>query len=352
MRLKIIFNFSLNLLKANFMRLKKPFKLTFAVTNKCNSRCKTCNIWKIKKHNELSTKEIKKFFVKNNYFNWIDITGGEVFLRKDITEIVKSIIDNNEYLYLLHIPTNALLPQLVEKKVSEILKLKPNKFILTISIDGPEKIHDNIRGIKGNFEKATNLYKKLTKKKRSNFEVYVGMTISKDNYNQVEKTFQAIKKIVPNFSRDKLHINVVHTSEHYYQNKLNTKSISSKIIYSIDSFYKKRKLKLSGVEIVERIYIRLLKKYLRFGKTPISCQAFSGSAFINSQGNVYPCVIWNKKMKNIKDCNYDLAELWNEDEVKKVYQQARQQKCPNCCTACEINHSILASIFSLFFKIY
>jgi len=46
----------------------KPLTLTFSVTNMCQSKCKTCNIWKLYidkpelKKNELSLSEIEKIF--------------------------------------------------------------------------------------------------------------------------------------------------------------------------------------------------------------------------------------------------------------------------------------------------
>jgi MoaA/NifB/PqqE/SkfB family radical SAM enzyme len=83
--------FSTNILLSAFGGLKHPYKLTFAITNKCNLKCKTCNIWQRKPENELTFAEIDKFFAANNYFNWIDLTGGEIFLRKDLPDISRSI---------------------------------------------------------------------------------------------------------------------------------------------------------------------------------------------------------------------------------------------------------------------
>ena len=34
-----------NIISSNFARLAFPYKLTFAVTYRCNYTCKTCNIW-------------------------------------------------------------------------------------------------------------------------------------------------------------------------------------------------------------------------------------------------------------------------------------------------------------------
>ena len=80
-----------NILKANLGRLDQPYKLTFALTSKCNYRCQTCNIWQKPPQDELSPSEIELLFKKAPNFSWIDLTGGEVFLRRDFVDIVEII---------------------------------------------------------------------------------------------------------------------------------------------------------------------------------------------------------------------------------------------------------------------
>ena len=71
-----------------------PINLTFSVTNVCQSRCKTCNIWEIyrnqpeKRHEELTLEEIEKIFQSMGHIYVFNISGGEPFLRSDIKEII------------------------------------------------------------------------------------------------------------------------------------------------------------------------------------------------------------------------------------------------------------------------
>ena len=95
--------------KANLGRLDAPFKLTFCLTFWCNYRCQTCNIWKMKPRDELTLDEIRRFFQKSGKFLWVDLTGGEVTLRKDFIDICHAVIDGNPDLLLLHFPTNGYL---------------------------------------------------------------------------------------------------------------------------------------------------------------------------------------------------------------------------------------------------
>jgi molybdenum cofactor biosynthesis enzyme MoaA len=66
----------------------------FAVTYKCNSRCKTCSIWKYESNQrELAINEIRDFLTSNKELfrkiKTIQITGGEPYLRDDLDQVVK-----------------------------------------------------------------------------------------------------------------------------------------------------------------------------------------------------------------------------------------------------------------------
>ena len=103
-----------------------PINLTFSVTNVCQSRCKTCSIWELykeqpqKKNDELTLEEIEKIFRSMGHIYVFNISGGEPFLRSDITEIIKAACHHLSP-GVVHIPTNAIAQELIERKTKEIL---------------------------------------------------------------------------------------------------------------------------------------------------------------------------------------------------------------------------------------
>ena len=103
------FELGKNILASNFNWLSRAYKLTFAITYRCNARCATCNIWQRKSEKELELNEIDRFFQKNK-FSWINLTGGEPALREDLSEIIKVIQNNNPRLYFMIFTSNGLLP--------------------------------------------------------------------------------------------------------------------------------------------------------------------------------------------------------------------------------------------------
>ncbi len=328
---------------SNFEKLSLPYKLTLAITYNCNSKCSLCHIWKLKPRKEMVLKEIKEFFQKNDYFNWVDLTGGEPFLKKDVVEICGSIIDNCPYLYLLHIPTNGFLPKKIEGKVKEILNFKPHRFIISIAIDGPKVFHDKSRGVNGGWQKAIETYKRLKKLKQKNFEVYFGMTLSGFNYGLIEKTYQEIKREIRDFRRDGLHFNIAHQSFYYNNLEIDLK-LNKKIIFALKAFNAKKGKTISGVNFLESRYQRLIPDYLKTKKSPLFCQSLRTSLFIDPLGDIYPCSMWERKITNLKNVNYDLRNIYQSDKLYKLKEEIKDKKCPGCWTPCEAYQTILGNL--------
>lgn len=329
---------------SNFKRLRFPYKLTFAVTYKCNSRCKICQIWRKKPENELTFAEIEKFFKINNFFNWIDLTGGEPFLRDDLVEVCSVVISNCPNLYLLHIPTNGLLTKKIVGETKKVIKLKPHRFIISIAMDGPPKLHDQLRGIRGNWQKAVETFKGLRKIKPEGFKVCFGMTLSGKNYNLIEKTYQSLKKEISSLKRSDLHFNIAHYSSFYYDNLEADLGLTTGINQKLNEFLRKKEKKLSEVQFLESRYQKLIPKYLKTHASPLPCQALSASVFIDPKGDVYPCTMWNKKIGSLADVGFDLKEIWRQARVMNLRGKIRERQCPGCWTPCEAYQAILGNL--------
>ncbi len=331
-----LFKLIQKIIKSNFTKLNFPYKIIFAITYKCNSKCKTCNIWKKSSKNELETEEIKQFFKKNK-FSWINLTGGEVFLRKDLLEIVKSMED----IYLLNITTNGILTQKIIEESKKINDIVP-KFILTVSIDGPKKIHNYIRGNKC-WDKAVETFKKARQNK---IKCFIGYTISPHNVDHIIKTVEEIKRAIPNFSIKDMHFNFYHESELYYNNITQTKVDSDylkKLEEKIDYLIRSKK-GFGIIPHIERKYLRLYKRYLVERKTPLPCTALSSSCFLDPTGDVYPCTFLNIKLGNIRKEDYNIKKILTNEKIKEIKKEISENNCPGCWTPCESYQSILGNL--------
>jgi radical SAM protein with 4Fe4S-binding SPASM domain len=333
-----------NILTSNVKRLDFPYKLTFCVTYWCNYKCKTCNIWQRKPKDELTTEEIERFFQRSHKFNWIDFTGGEVWLRTDFTDIVRSALRECDDLVMVHFPTNGYLTDRIVTGVEEILRLRPKKFVVTVSMDGDETVNDFVRGKKGGWRKQIETYKQLHKMK--GVEVVLGMTLSSLNVHDYDKAFAAAKAECPWLTPTDFHMNIAHESAHYYGNQdLDVRITDTEEIISEVKRYKKlRGIPFTPTGIIEHRYLTNAEKYLRTGNTPVRCHALHSSCFVDSWGWVYPCGMFDAKIANLRDHEFDLAEIWNLKNAKQLQSEIWDYQCPQCWTPCEANQSLMGNL--------
>ena len=93
------------ILGANVRSPRLPYKVTFVATYHCNFRCEMCNIWQKKSINEMTPDEVGLFFARWPQFRWVHLTGGELFMRRDLDDLVAAIQENCASLFLLNFPT-------------------------------------------------------------------------------------------------------------------------------------------------------------------------------------------------------------------------------------------------------
>ena len=56
--------------------------------------------------------------------------------------------------------------------------------MVTISIDGPKALHEEMRGLPGSWDKGIETFRRLRGIKRSNFQTVIGMTLMAKNAEQ------------------------------------------------------------------------------------------------------------------------------------------------------------------------
>lgn len=341
-----------NIILSNFKRLSFPYKLTFAVTYRCNSRCKTCNIWKKTGDDELSREEIERFFKNSNGFSWIDLTGGEPSLRKDFTDICETIYHYCNNLLLLHFPTNGYLTDKIVNDCEKIRKMGSSyKVIITVSTDGDERLNDEIRGIKGAWGRQIETFKRLHE--ICNVEAVIGMTLSQFNFDKFEPTFNSIKEVLPWLTPKDFHISLMNYSENFYNNweqkdhvlnPLKQKKVRDGMIHSARQYKRMIGIPKNPRSYLEYAFLKRAESYLRTGNTPLPCHALKSSCFIDPTGEVYPCITFNHSIGNLRDYNYDLGKIWNLETTRLLQKKIWNFECPQCWTGCDGYQTIMGNL--------
>ena len=100
---------------------------------------------------------------------------------------------------------------------------------------------------------------------------------------------------------------------------------------------------MDPVSLVERAYQRRIPEYLQTGRSPVPCAALRASVFVNPQGVVYPCSIYNRPLGGLREYGYDLARVLGLDEAARARQAVVEDRCPGCWTPCEAYQSLFAA---------
>ena len=180
------------------------------VTSACNFRCIHClyNDTEYASKNDLSHEQSMNLIDELvNDFGVVQmlLTGGEIFTRSDIMDIIRKFKENNVVLKLL---TNASL--LKDSQISELAELlNPYTDMITISLDGAT--NETFKKIRqtDTFEKIKSNIKKLVE---HNINVSTACTVNTVNYNEVLDTYKLSANLgVKYFSAGKI---IVHNESH------------------------------------------------------------------------------------------------------------------------------------------
>lgn len=335
------------IVRSNLYDIPFPYRLTFAVTDCCQARCVMCGIWKKSVQDELTLAEIDTLFSKANRFSWINLTGGELFQRPDIYQIILSIAKHSRDLYLLNFPTNGYQSDDIVTTVDAILKsTSVPRVVVSVSMDGPQALHDRIRGLTGSWQHAIQTFGQLKERRSRRFSVYLGYTLQAANQGLFNDTLLACRDALGSLTVDDFHVNLAHASNHYYDNS-DTDALPDpeQAVAEIESVSRERTYGLlDPVAFVERRYQRHISQYLMSGRAPFTCQAAAASCFINSSGIVFPCSVFDTPIGSLRESEMDLYSLWRSSARFLTRNSIRNNGCPGCWTPCEAYQTILANL--------
>lgn len=331
---------SLQVIKETFQG-DKFRQLTFFVTTKCNAKCKHCFYWESlnQKVDELTLDEIKKISSTMPQFPILSISGGEPYLRLDLAEICEIFYKQNN-VREIYIPTNSLLLNNVKKITESMLKKCPEAIItLNISVDGLDEIHDEIRGVKGNFKKVEENIDNLNKLRRKykNLFINISTVITNKTTNHMPELIKYVKNNLKvnshNFEvmrGDPLDKSYKPVTSEEFEN-LTEEAIKVRKHYS-----KKQKswLKTKIIEGRLRYFYDQQKKFLEGKKWDIRCKAGVTMAVLEPTGDLRVCEILgaNGIIGNLRKANYNFNELWDSEKAENLRKWIKDTKCS--CTHC------------------
>ena len=348
------------LARAGLVRPARPITLTYSVTNRCQSRCLTCKIWTVYKDHparvdqELTLDEIERAFKSIGHVYFFNISGGEPFLRDDLADIVGLALEHLTP-RIVHIPTNALVPQRIAETVEKILRRMESHVPLTPltvkpSLDAVGEKHDEIRGVPGNFDKVLQtigLLKELSEKYPA-LHVEAGTVISRYNINDIEELTRFVAGLGIESYRHEIaeeraefrnrNDGVAPSPDEYER-------LAELFSRSIREGVKDKRRLTRLTESLRLVYYELAARIVREERQVVPCYAGISNVHLDPYGEVWACCVlgYDKPLGDLRSADLDFGRVWHSEQADEVRRFIRSGGCA-CPLANQAYSNILLSV--------
>jgi MoaA/NifB/PqqE/SkfB family radical SAM enzyme len=308
-----------------------PVNITVSVSYRCNSRCKTCNVWLLPNDDFTADEYDRTFRSLGRAPYWFTFSGGEPTLRKDLPEIIGSAYEHCRP-GIINIPTNGIQDAIIPGRIERIVEACPKaQVIVNLSLDGVGEKHDEVRGVKGNFERSMRTYRALKALQKSHQNLTLGVHTVLSNFN-IDWFGELCE-----FVHAELHPDSFITEIAEERVELDTVGLGitppvEKYAVAIDTLLESlRNQRLTGVSRVTQAfrkqYYQLVKRTLREHRQVVPCMAGVASAQIAPNGDVWTCCIRAESMGNLRDHDYDFGTVWRTQRADELRRSIKAREC-------------------------
>src|SRR3954465_376754 len=177
-----------------------PMGAVYEATMRCNLHCEFCYVGDLLNiegewREELTLDALRKAFPDNPGFQ-VSLTGGEIFMRKDIMSVLDLFRDKG---YACgYLTTNGTI--ITEERAEALADLAAKGFLkhISVSVDGPKDLHDAARGLKGTFERTTEGLKRLqdaARRKGAPLRVGINTTVAHESLEALDQMVDVAEEL-------------------------------------------------------------------------------------------------------------------------------------------------------------
>lgn len=311
--------------------LSLPVNITVSGSYRCNSRCKTCNVWLLP-NDDMTLEEWDRTFESlGRAPYWFTFSGGEPTLRKDLPDMVGSAYRHCRP-GIINIPTNGIQQKIIPGSVERVLQAAPkSEVIINLSLDGVGLKHDEVRGVRNNWDRAMVTYAALKELQKDYGHLTLGIHTVISNYN-VDSFPDLCEYVQRELKPDSYITEIAEERVELDTVGLGITPTAEKYTVAIDALLERmREERLTGVAEVaqafRRRYYELVKRTLREQRQVIPCMAGVASAQIAPNGDVWTCCVRAESMGNLRDHGYDFGSVWRTGKAKQLRRSIKNREC-------------------------
>jgi MoaA/NifB/PqqE/SkfB family radical SAM enzyme len=330
-----------------------PQSVSFTITNACNLQCQMCGQWSREGYMRSRRARLQQEMGLDQWERLVDelavhevrsllLRGGEVFLYPGIIPLLEYIRRKDIF---ISIDTNGTLLERFAEDIARIGNLH-----LTVSVDGPEEIHDAVRGARGCFQRIERGLARLHEE-----EKWIGQPVSKSiNFTISPYSYRGLGKM-PEVARS-LGISTICIVPYYYVPQAVGRKYERELRENFgcaafswrgfhheesgvdpDVFAEELRSYQAGLgDIHDYPYLKLSEEeyrtWFRDAVTPvgpIACSNVEKLIDIQPSGEANFCVDFpDYSIGNVREST--IAELWNSPRAEKFREYRRKRPLAVC----------------------
>lgn len=308
---------------------KSRILLQFHITGRCNLRCKHCyreegDVEPLSYEDVIGVleqfKELRERYNQIHHSNrkaHINLTGGEPFIRKDITKILRYLGENQD-VFSYGILSNG---SFLNEELVALLKETKVSFV-QLSLDGKRKTHDYLRA-KGDYDRVLSTAKWL---EECGIKTYISFTANQNNYHDLPLVAQECRKRgITKLWSDR--IVPIGNAEELKKLAITPKNLRS---------YVKTLKRAQGNFLTKLLYPKTevtMNRALQFLYSKgayYSCSAGNSLITVDEFGNIMPC-----RRMPILCGNIQKNSLWEVYSTHDTFRDLRNERIPFSCSQCK-----------------
>jgi MoaA/NifB/PqqE/SkfB family radical SAM enzyme len=299
---------------------KSPFQMTLSLTNRCNFLCDYCTI-PLKRQDEMTAAEwcelIDEF--RAGGMGRVSLMGGEPLLRKDVGEIIDHL---NAVGVHAAMNTNGWL---VAERIDDVCKLD----LVSISLDGPEAVHDGQRR-KGSYRRVIDALERLRRRDRP---VVTMTVVTASGIDNVRHALEVARDL-----GIRAYFQLVHDADGDVDKPVAPEISAQRVAALMDELID---LKTQGYPVGNSFSILRAQREHRHIGSCADCYAGSYYGYVFSDGTVAPCVLTQRQVPRANGRQVGFL---------RAFMEMADPVGPGCSCAPthEVNHILDFDVRSLF----
>jgi radical SAM protein with 4Fe4S-binding SPASM domain len=301
--------------RGNNIKIPMPREAAIIVTYRCPMKCTMCQIhdFPSEKTMEIKPAECEKL----PKLKFINITGGEPFIREDLEEFIARLIRKADRIV---VSTSGWYVE----RVIELAEKYP-QVGFRISLEGLSRVNDTLRGRKGSFDRGLNVLLEL--RRMGIKDIGFGITISDMNAEEMLWLYELAKTMNMEFATAAVHNSFYF---HTYTNRFND---PEKVCRCLRELVRRLLQEKKAKSWFRAFFNCGLLHYVRGKPRLLPCEAGTLTFFLDPAGEVYPCngcepEYWLASMGNIRTSS-SFKELWQSKQAEEV-----RKKVSSCVKNC------------------